>query len=334
MKFSAVLSLSAAVLASAKSVHNTYPVPRDVQARSKEAAQALAGLPLGMAGVGVTNTQVTEVIIIWANPGAGAPTININQPAGGVAAPPAGVAPPPPPAGAAPPGAQATHHVTVGGPAGLVFNPDQVKANVGDMVVFTFMSQNHTVTQSAFKTPCDPMEGGMNSGFMANPNNSVNPPPQVAMQVMVSSPLWFYCAQKGHCGKGMTFSINPTADKTQAMFQSMAIAQKGSGAASPITGGTPAAPAAPPAASAPAAAPPAGGEGGAGAGAGAGAAVGGGAGAGVGGGIQQGAGQINGAGACVCAVTCSAGSFPAVNVQGVGSFGGMAGSLPMNMMEA
>ncbi|KAK2037110.1 Cupredoxin [Colletotrichum somersetense] len=320
MKFSAVLSLSAAALASAKSAHNSYPVPH--QARSAASAELLAGLPLGMAGAGVTGSQVTEVIIIWANPGAGAPTININQPAGGVAAPPAGVAAPPAPPPSSAPAAGQTHHVTVGGPSGLVFNPDQIKANVGDMVVFTFLSQNHTVTQSTFPKPCDAMAGGMNSGFMANPNNSVTPPPQVAMQVMVSDPLWFYCAQKGHCGKGMTFSINPTAAKTQAMFQSMAIAQKGTGASSPITGGTPAAPpAAPPAASAPAAAAPA-------------APAAPAAGGAAGGNIQQGTGQINGAGACVCAVTCSAGSFPAVNAQGVGSFGGMAGSLPMNMMEA
>lgn len=120
----------------------------------------------------------------------------------------------------------------------------------------------------------------------------------------------------------MTFSINPTAAKTQAMFQSMAIAQKGQGAGGAITGGTPpaAAPAAP-AASAPAAAPPAANPAAPAAPA-------------AGGEIQQGTGQINGNGACVCSVTCSSGSFPAVGAQGVGSFGGMAGSLPMAMMEA
>jgi hypothetical protein len=39
----------------------------------------------------------------------------------------------------------------------------------------------------------------------------------------------FFCGQKGHCGKGMTFSINPTANKTQEMFKQMAIAQNGTG---------------------------------------------------------------------------------------------------------
>ncbi|KAF3765811.1 Cupredoxin, partial [Cryphonectria parasitica EP155] len=100
------------------------------------------------------------------------------------------------------------HQVTVGGTAGLVYTPSSITAAVGDMVVFTFMSTNHTVTQSSFTSPCVAMAGGMDSGFQPNANNAVNPPPQVAMQVQVTTPLWFYCKQTGHCGKGMVFSIN------------------------------------------------------------------------------------------------------------------------------
>jgi hypothetical protein len=51
------------------------------------------------------------------------------------------------------------------------------------MIEFTFMSQNHTVTQSTFAAPCKKMEGGFNSGFMANPNNTVSPPPKAMFQV-------------------------------------------------------------------------------------------------------------------------------------------------------
>lgn len=115
----------------------------------------------------------------------------------------------------------------------------------------------------------------------------------------------------------MTFSINPTAAKTQAMFQSMAIAQNGTGAGTGITGGQ--------------APPPA-----AGAGAAAGNATGGGAaaappaegGAAAGGSVTptMGQGSIQN-GACVCAVTCSTGSFPAAQAQGVGAFGGLPGKL-------
>lgn len=134
----------------------------------------------------------------------------------------------------------------------------------------------------------------------------------------------------GHCGKGMVFSINPTAEKTQAMFQQMAIAQKGDGSATPITGGdggsaeSPAAPpaetpaetpAAPPAeapaeapAETPAETPAAGGDA-----------------------MTPGTGTLLGDGSCSCVVACAAGSFPALDAQGLGAFGGVAGALPAKM---
>lgn len=54
---------------------------------------------------------------------------------------------------------------------------------------FSFLSQNHTATQSAFAEPWKAITGGMNSGFQPKPNNSITPPPQVAMQAMASTPL-------------------------------------------------------------------------------------------------------------------------------------------------
>jgi hypothetical protein len=79
--------------------------------------------------------------------------------------------------------------VTVGGPGGLVYSPEQLAPAVGDLVVFEFWAANHTVTQSPFDTPCKKLEGGLDSGFMANPNNTVVPPPQMAMQVTTDKPL-------------------------------------------------------------------------------------------------------------------------------------------------
>jgi hypothetical protein len=57
------------------------------------------------------------------------------------------------------------------------------------MVIFTFLEQNHTATQSAFTTPCEALPGGMDSGFMPNINSTVNPAPQMALQVTVATPL-------------------------------------------------------------------------------------------------------------------------------------------------
>ncbi|KAI1202005.1 Cupredoxin [Nemania serpens] len=323
MKYLAALSLAMAPLAMAKVVRNVYPVEaRD--GHLKKGTQVLEG---GNAiAVEASNTQI---IIVWVNPGAGAETTTINKAvtvtqtvtAGaadttvGTATIPAGVT-------TTVAGTGATHSVQVGGSAGLAYSPSEIKAAVGDMVVFTFMSQNHTVTQSSFDKPCDPLAGGMNSGFNPNPNNTVVPAPQVAMQVITDKPTWFYCAQMGHCGKGMVFSINPSAAKTQAIFQAMAIQQKGQGAGSAITGN---------------ATDSAGSNSGANNGSNNGAAATDAASgatktADAGSAIQTGTGQLV-AGACVCAVTCGAGSFPDVNVQGVGHFGGVPGSLPANMAE-
>ncbi|KAI4273189.1 MAG: hypothetical protein LQ337_004816 [Flavoplaca oasis] len=122
------------------------------------------------------------------------------------------------------------HKVIVGGDAGLVFSPNTLTAMPGDMVEFTFMSMNHTLTQSTFPEPCKKMKDGADSGFLANPDNTVSPPPTYMFQIKDTKPLWFYCKQKkptSHCGKGMTFSINPTPDKSHEAFTATAMQQNG-----------------------------------------------------------------------------------------------------------
>ncbi|KAI0426319.1 Cupredoxin [Xylaria sp. FL1042] len=315
MKYSAALSLAVAPLAMAKAIRNVYPV----EVRNNH-LQRLGG------GNGIAvEASNTQIIIIWANPGNNAATTTIQQAVtvtqtvtAGAAETTVGTATIPAGATTTVAGTGATHTVQVGGSAGLAYSPSEIQAAVGDMVIFTFMSQNHTVTQSSFATPCDPLAGGMDSNFQPNKDNSVVPAPQVAMQVMTTDPIWFYCRQTGHCGKGMVFSINPTAEKTQAIFQSMAIAQKGQGAGSAITGNsTTSAVASDVAATSVASATDAAGATET---------------ASAGGAIQTGTGQLV-AGACVCAVTCGAGSFPAVNAQGIGNFGGVPGSIPASMAE-
>lgn len=262
-----------------------------------------------------------EIIVIWANPGAGSATTTINQRVTVTQTVTVGAATN---IGGSsltggqtatlvqPPGA--SHTVKVGGPGGLVFQPQELDVPVGDTVIFEFLSQNHTVTQSAFAKPCAKIDNGMDTGFVPNPNNTVSPAPQVAMQVTVKTPLWFYCRQKGHCGKGMVFSINPTAEKTHAMFQQMAIQQNGSGQPSPITGGQPGAPPANQPA-APAQSSPAAGEGQGGNG---------------GNGVTPGQGTVGPDGSCQCSVQCAPGAFPAMDAQGVGAMGGSSGALPVN----
>lgn len=213
MKFSAstALALGMTPLAWGKSVQNVAPDRRDGHL-ALTGANSVRGSEAQIAEltrlIGLNRGNGVEINFLWVNLGGGAATTVLGQAstvtvtqtvAGGGAvatAPPAAVVTGDagtatvgaPPTGTVV-GTGATHSVTVGGPQGLAFSPSQLNPAVGDTVIFTFLSQNHTATQSAFDTPCQPLSGGMDSGYQANPNNTVNPPPQVAMQVMVDTPL-------------------------------------------------------------------------------------------------------------------------------------------------
>lgn len=246
----------------------------------------------------VTVTSTT-IIIIWVNLGGGASTSQYQETTMPV---------------------QSTHTIKVGGAAGLVYVPEQTTAAVGDLFIFEFLSKNHTVTQSPFDTPCKKIEGGLDSGFIANPDNSIVPAPQMAMQLTTDKPLWFYCRQATHCGKGMVFSINAptTGGKTHADFKNLAIQQNGTGAVPPIAGGSGAPSSAPPAAtSAPAAsteAPAA-------------------STATSSSPVATGIGNVGGDGSCSCSCLCGVASFPNAGIQGRGHWGGLSGAIPMAALE-
>lgn len=117
----------------------------------------------------------------------------------------------------------------------------------------------------------------------------------------------------------MTFSINPTANKTQAAFEALAIAQNGTGstagiasvsvsgaAGSAATATTVAVSAATSTVAA----------------AGSATSI---SSANTGGTVVSGQGTLDGTGACVCSVQCGVGTFPNVAVQGIAAFGGMQG---------
>ncbi|KAG7092794.1 hypothetical protein E1B28_009113 [Marasmius oreades] len=100
--------------------------------------------------------------------------------------------------------------VTVGSDNKLAFSPEFVTANQGDTVTFTFVSKNHTATQSTFDNPCLRAENGFDSGFRpVSPNTTAEP---FVVTVGDTKPTWFYCKQKNpspHCSQGMVFAINP-----------------------------------------------------------------------------------------------------------------------------
>lgn len=96
----------------------------------------------------------------------------------------------------------------------LIFTPNDVKANPGDVLQFQFFLTNHTVTQSAGPSdPCSPLQaktpGAIHSGFI--PGAVLNGSDTVgAFDVMVQNtePMFIYCAQGPHCQLGQVMVIN------------------------------------------------------------------------------------------------------------------------------
>lgn len=63
-----------------------------------------------------------------------------------------------------------THEVKVGANGLLQYDPNNVTANVGDKILFTFYPKNHTVTESSYNNPCEKLEAstgvpGFSSGL-------------------------------------------------------------------------------------------------------------------------------------------------------------------------
>ncbi|KAK2614679.1 hypothetical protein N8I77_001485 [Diaporthe amygdali] len=96
----------------------------------------------------------------------------------------------------------------------LIFTPNEVQANPGDVLQFQFFLTNHTVTQSAGPSnPCSPLQdtvpGAIHSGFipgaMLNNSDTVG-----AFDVMVQNkdPMYIYCAQGPHCQLGQVMVVN------------------------------------------------------------------------------------------------------------------------------
>ncbi|KAJ6594749.1 hypothetical protein B0H19DRAFT_907394, partial [Mycena capillaripes] len=99
--------------------------------------------------------------------------------------------------------------VTIGGTGVIGYTPNQVQANVGDVVQFTFKQTNHTITQSTLDNPCSPLvgEGAFDSGFIFVADNETEFT-QAQFEVQDTNPVWVYCRQAGHCAQGMVFAVN------------------------------------------------------------------------------------------------------------------------------
>ncbi|KAL7628964.1 hypothetical protein AAE478_000482 [Parahypoxylon ruwenzoriense] len=130
-----------------------------------------------------------------------------------------------PPVGTLPVGGLRKLHIDVGFNGNLVFNPNNVTELVGTVLEFNYNPANHSIVQSSFDKPCQPLESG---GFAAPFTPTQQSPSGVTFEVVVKDdkPIWFYCAQtaKTHCQAGMVGSVNAAAegDKTFDAFVQLA----------------------------------------------------------------------------------------------------------------
>lgn len=105
-----------------------------------------------------------------------------------------------------------THTVAVGR-GGLKFDPDNVVAEIGDIVEWHYLPANHSVVRSSFDKPCQPQnDRAFNSGFF--PIKAGQSAEVFQVVVKDTTPIWYYCAQtKGnHCQSGMVGVINQKFD--------------------------------------------------------------------------------------------------------------------------
>ncbi|OAA59893.1 extracellular serine-rich protein [Niveomyces insectorum RCEF 264] len=138
-----------------------------------------------------------------------------------------------------------THTVVAGLGGALVFDPNNVVAEVGDIVEWHYLPKNHSVAQSSFGSPCQPLADangnavGFFSGFQ--PTAEGQAPDVFQIVVENTNPTWYYCAQTvgNHCQKGMAGVINQNFDSanTLAAYEAAAALTGVSGVPPVVQGG-------------------------------------------------------------------------------------------------
>jgi len=97
--------------------------------------------------------------------------------------------------------------------ASLIFQPQEVKADVGDIVVFNFTNGTHTAIESTFAEPCIPAHDSniTLNGFDSGLRDAVNGTGQTTLSIEIqpadqNKTFWFY--DLWGCGQGGVGAIN------------------------------------------------------------------------------------------------------------------------------
>ncbi|KAI1136566.1 hypothetical protein F5Y05DRAFT_97235 [Hypoxylon sp. FL0543] len=145
--------------------------------------------------------------------------------------------------------AQKVHVVSVGTANGTkIFSPDNLQADVGDMIQFQFRGGNHSVAQSNFDNPCTPIsqhtnQTGIFSGYQpVSASKAMGMIPTYTIMVSAKTPLWFYCSQATHCQSGMVMVVNENtaanSSRSLAAFKQLAAGATANIAPQRVGGGT------------------------------------------------------------------------------------------------
>ncbi|KAH7002901.1 hypothetical protein EDB82DRAFT_425232 [Fusarium venenatum] len=113
----------------------------------------------------------------------------------------------------------ATHTINVGA-AGHKFTPEDIKADVGDIIEYRFYPDAHWVIRGDYDNPCIPYEyvDTDRSGFSSGPEPVkaiTDDAPRYRVRVNNTEPIFFYCGAPGSCVRyHMMGVVNPSKNKT------------------------------------------------------------------------------------------------------------------------
>ncbi|KAH6679082.1 hypothetical protein B0J14DRAFT_290333 [Halenospora varia] len=108
----------------------------------------------------------------------------------------------------------------------LRFFPMNITAAAGEQVFFLWKDTNeYSVIQSDFNTPCQPKVGGFNSGVLGPANATAFAEPNFGIIINDTKPIYYFSGEARHCEEGMVGSINgPAVLDYQAQAMSIGIA--------------------------------------------------------------------------------------------------------------
>ncbi|KAI1413218.1 hypothetical protein F5Y13DRAFT_198941 [Hypoxylon sp. FL1857] len=116
-----------------------------------------------------------------------------------------------------------------------------VSAAVGDIIQFQFSNGNHTVTQSAQDTPCQPFQAmvvtAIHSGHIPFQGGQTTVG-TFNMPVTSTDTMFLYCATGPHCQEGQVMIVNTTDDQQIVNYAKAAAAMNASVDGITVSGGT------------------------------------------------------------------------------------------------